>query len=204
VPITDGEIAIGALVVGDDQPWHFESEELALLESLGRGNSAALGGSDEAAEPFWTPSGLISRAGLRTLLSLELARTERTRAPLCVLAFESADDSWRPEVFARLSKARSAVGALDGNRYAVALMRETFELALEAIGDVIQSVRRSSGLRGAGVVVLAGGNVALRTGEDLLSLAEDLCGRAVRRGGGEIERLIVRHDEWQEAPAAGR
>jgi DNA-binding response OmpR family regulator len=211
VPITNGDVAIGAVLLVADEPHAFASEDLALVESFARINSAILALSpvrptavDADMAPFWSPTGLISRQGLRRLLVLELKRSERTCAPLFVLAFETTGDAWRQEVTARLTSPRSALAELGGERYAVALVPTSTEEALATLADVVRIVRLRSGLRGAGLVSLAGGNIAMRTGDDLIWLAEELCARAVRRGGEEIESVVVNHEPVQletRAPA---
>ena len=112
VPVTDGEVAIGAIALFDDEPHHFVGEEFALLEALGRRGSDALSASGEQTLPLWSPSGLLSRAGLRMLLSLEIKRSEHTMSSLFLLVFEASDMSWRRDVENELGAARTTIAEL--------------------------------------------------------------------------------------------
>ena len=67
---------------------------------------------------------------------------------------------------------------------------------MHEIDEVIQSVRFRGVFRGAGLVSLTGGNVAMRSGDDLIWLAEELCARALRLGGDRVESVLVRHEPW--------
>jgi CheY-like chemotaxis protein len=201
VPITDGRVAIGALCVFDALPRQFDADDLALLEALGRIDSAALGALDAEAEPFWIRSPMISHAGIRLLVDLALKRSERTCSPVVLLPFEANDASWAAELDARFESARTALASLGGDRYAVLMARSSVEMALLESRRIMQTVRQRGALRGAGAVALDGGAIAARTGSDLLWLADELCTRAVRQGGASVEAVVVRHEAWSTEAA---
>jgi CheY-like chemotaxis protein len=196
VPVTDGAVAIGVLALLDDQPHHFEGEDLALLEALARRSSVVLGAFAKDDSTFFARSGLISRSSLRMLLTLEIKRSEHTMSSLFLLVFEAGDASWRRDVEARLDGARTTVSELGGDRFAVSLVRVSVDDAVREVRDVIEAVRLRGALAGGGLVSLTGGNVAMRSGDELIWLAEELCARALRRGDGQIETVLVRHEPW--------
>jgi hypothetical protein len=135
-------------------------------------------------------------------LTLEIKRSEHSTSSVFLLVFESADSSWRHDIATKVREPRSALAELAGGRYALTLVRDSTDEAMRAVGDVVQSVRRRGQLNGAGLVALTGGNVAMRTGDELLWLAEELCARACRHGAGHIEAIRVSHESWPNGIAA--
>jgi hypothetical protein len=93
-----------------------------------------------------------------------------------------------------MARPRSAIADLGAGRYAVAISRQMPGSALRELGEVLHAVRLRGELIGAALVSLSGACRVLNTGDELIRLAEDLCARSTRRGGAELETVLVQYD----------
>jgi hypothetical protein len=147
--------------------------------------------------------------GLELLLSNELRRTQRVRATISILVFEPADggrvSQWAIELARTTSAHRRAIFDLRAGRFRLLIVRETNAAAERELADAMSLVRGRAGLRGGGLVSLEGAPPPVLSQRDLIQFAEALLLRKVRAEQGEIERILIRHEDWSHmaAPPAG-
>jgi hypothetical protein len=79
--------------------------------------------------------------------------------------------------------------------YAAAQDRST---AARELAASLGHLRDLLGIRGAGVVAVAGGEVPALGEQTLLTVAQVLASRARR---GEVERVVLRAEPWRESKA---
>jgi hypothetical protein len=181
VPLTAGSITIGALCWVDEQPRRIGEDGFAVLRTMARRASAVLSARDSAFPPLFTKSNLLSREGLLTVLSVELARARFEHLGLALFAFAG-----RPKDVTR-SIPRTAIADLENGHYVAFAVRTDAHAAREEVGHLAHD---RPDLRG-GLVTFETGTDWTFDAREVLLAAEDLLSRAAP---GTVEHLMLRRN----------
>jgi len=155
--------------------------------------------------PFFDSASVLTEETFAELFGIELRRARRCSTFIelaaVIVGRRRRDTAW-VEAISRITAGRrrglAALGRDGMGIYAVA--QDRFVAARE-IAASLADLRGLLGIRGAGVVALAGGEVPAFGEQALLSVANVLASRARR---GEVERVVLRAEPWQESKADQR
>jgi hypothetical protein len=204
VPLTwSNGVAFGAICVFGDRPGGLNADDLAVLEVLGQRASAAVRG--ESMVPFFDSAGVLTRDSFAELLGIELRRARRSSTFIelaaVIVGRRRRDPAWG-EAISRVSGGRRrALAELGPDGLGIYAAAQDRFLAAREISASLGELRGLLGIRGAGVVALAGGEVPSFGEQALLNVAEVLAARAQR---GEVERVVLRAEPWGESKADRR
>jgi CheY-like chemotaxis protein len=197
--LTPKGVACGALCAFDEQPRRVDGDDLAIMEMFGHRISMALRDPgtrlDEMA--LFESEDLLTHHAFAELLGIELLRAQRCSgylelAVMC-LAHRARDGVWL-DAMSRIGLGqRRALGSLSADRLALFVAADRPEAAAEQVAGAWQNARSLLGVRGAGVVALAGAEVPAINEHGLVYLADML---ASRSSSGKLERLVVRAEPW--------
>jgi CheY-like chemotaxis protein len=189
-------VAFGAVCVFDARPARLDAEDLAILEILGQRAAATV--REEQVVPFFDSTNVLTRESFAELFGIELRRARRSSGfvELAVVAIgrHRRDSAW-VEAISRVTAGRRRALAAFGEGlglYATAQDRST---AAQELAAALGDLRDLLGIRGAGVVAVAGGEVPALGEQTLLNVAQVLASRARR---GEVERVVLRAEPWRE------
>jgi len=204
VPLTwSNGVAFGAIAVFGDRPGGLDGDDLAVLEVLGQRASAAVRG--ESMVPFFDSAGVLNKESFAELLGIELRRARRCSSFLelaaVVVGRRRRDTSWVEAISRVTAGRRRALTSLGPDELGIYAVAQDRFLAAREIASSLGDLRGLLGIRGAGVVALAGGEVPSFGEQALLNVAEVLAARAQR---GEIERVVLRAEPWRESRADRR
>jgi CheY-like chemotaxis protein len=185
VPMFSGSISVGTCCLVDEAPRGFGADAYSLLATFARRASAIMSGHESEVAPFWTPSGLMTREGLCTLLTAELARMEREAISLRLLLFVGhAPGVQRP--------ARTAIADLGDGRCAAIVTRESKESARQVLRDLVGTTIHADDFAGGSLVVIEDGAGAYLDARGILRAAENLLESSQRTAPGTIEQVLIR------------
>jgi DNA-binding response OmpR family regulator len=206
VPLYSDRVAIGAIVITDDQPRRISAEDLAFLEALGRRVSAVLSDDESAGPPpLWELSGLLSRSGFALLMDLEVKRAERRESWLQVLAFSSTHpetaSEWSEELARVVSPKRVLLGEVGGGQFALLISRDDERTSEQALSASVACLRSIAGLHSGGLISVDAAGLPVLHADDILTVARALLARERRLGRGGIVRIAVRLERWRERAA---
>jgi len=192
-------VPFGALCAFDDRPARLDAEDLAILEMLGQRAAATI--REESVVPFFDLANVLTKESFVELFGVELRRARRSSGfvELAVVAIgrHRRDSAWVEAISRVTAGPRRALAAFgDGlGMYAAAQDRST---AARELAASLGHLRDLLGIRGAGVVAVAGGEVPALGEQTLLTVAQVLASRARR---GEVERVVLRAEPWRESKA---
>jgi len=204
VPLTwNNGVAFGVLCVFNDRPGGLEAEDLAILELLGQRASAAVRG--ESVVPFFDSASVLTEETFAELFGIELRRARRCSTFIelaaVIVCRRRRDTAWVEAISRITAGRRRGLAALGRDGMGIYAAAQDRFVAAREIAASLADLRGLLGIRGAGVVALAGGEVPAFGEQALLSVANVLASRARR---GEVERVVLRAEPWQESKADQR
>ncbi len=137
------------------------------------------------------------RTKITELLGIELHRAQRCAgflelAVFC-LAHRARDGVWLDAVSRIALGPRRGLGTLGGDQLALFVAADRPETASQQVASAWDELRSLLGIKGAGVLAIAGADVPAINEHGLIYLADML---ASRSSSGKLERLVVRSEPW--------
>jgi CheY-like chemotaxis protein len=194
-------VAFGAICVFDGRPARLDTDDLAILEVMGQRAAAVVRG-EPVARFFETPH-VLSKESFSDLLAIELRRARRcsgfVELATVLLGRKQRDGSWIEAVSRITAARRRAVAVLDTDQIGLFAAAHDSETAGRELAAALADVHALLGIRGAGVVAVAGGLVPVVSENALMNVAAILAART-QKGG--IERVVFQAEPWPQRIAA--
>ena len=197
VPLVVPEgVTIGVLCLADPQPRAFNTEDLLILEMIGRRSSQLIDAmaSQRPTEPGWTTCpGMAVPSTFQWLLDTELHLFARLGGSMELAVLEVDDPRRISDVLMRQNERQRLVGGIFGATRGAVFKRDPAPGAGRVMDGVLQGIAATSGRRAAGVVSLASSVMARIGASQLLRIASVALEESLE-ADGNVHRVLLRSE----------
>jgi CheY-like chemotaxis protein len=197
VPLLAPErVPIGVICLLDSQPRTTHTEDLLILEQVGRQGSLLLKlvalGRPESELPGRLGPGLLLRPSLDLMVDAELRLLRKIGGSMELAVVEMDDpQELREAVVQACNRERLGAGAL-GPRRVAGYKRDRSDGAAAEIHKLLNNLETTTHLHGVGAAGIVGTQLPALSGQDLVRLAELELENALLTGGRQ--RMVLQHE----------